>query len=153
MAKRIFWERVDNGNDTPCAPCPFVGVDVNSFNEFIEEIVKGRLFVKTGGYSESGLPLGRYPSVSFSLTRNRKLLFAGYNRVFKGSPIMSNGQPSKWAVYDDNLDDIMMYVDVRNPEHQRRVWNMFEDSQDVQKQIDFLTALCNAQGGLTFSVK
>lgn len=153
MAKRIFWSAVNNGNDTPCAPCPFVGVEVNSFDDFIEDIVKGRLFVKTGGYSESGHLLGKYPSVLFPLTKNRSLLFAGYNRTFKGSPIMSNGKPSKWAIYDNNVGDIMMYIDIRNSEHQRRVWNMFKDSEDVQKQIDALTAICNAQGGLTFSLK
>ena len=152
MVKRVFWHAVNDGNNTPCSPCPFVGVTVNSFDEFIKDVLQGRIFHRNGKFDENGNALGRYPSVSFSLTKGRRLYFAGWNRHFPDSPIMDNGKHSKWMLYDENLDCVMMYIDIRNEEHRKRIWNMFEDDAKVQAQIDLMSAMVKKNGGLTIHV-
>ena len=146
MSKVIFWR---GANVPTCpvksvAPCPFTGVKVNSFDEFIEDVLKGRLFVKEQGF----------PCVVFSTAKkNQKLLFAGFKSSFVGSPIRANGKHMKWALYDESLDDIIAYFDVSNEQHKQRVWNLFEDASAVQDKVDALSAIVRRDGGLTIAVR
>lgn len=156
MAKRIFWRKADvTTSDVPCAPCPFVGVTVNSMDEFINDIIKKRLFRPDGGTNEEGKPTGKYPCVVFSTKdRTRKLLFAGYQHSFDGSPVYEEtGRHAKWCLFDEKVDDVIAYYCLQRDADKRRVWELFEDDARVQADIDIMTAIVNAKGGLKIQVR
>ena len=146
MKKRVFWKNAV-GNLADGALCPFVGVTISNFEEFVK-LLQERLFCPI----EKGSHSGHYPPYSFSTKfRHIKVLFSGTTLIFKDAPTNpKNQKPFKWALFDERIGKITKFFGIQ--ENWNEVFNLFEDDENVQRQLDAITEIVNREGGLTIHI-
>lgn len=147
-AKRIFWKSI---NICTGAWCPFVGVEVDGYDQFIE-LMKNKLFER----SKEEPTKGYYPPYTFSTKdRNIKITFCGSYGYKEGINVPINpatGRPYKWAIYNNKTGEYIKFFAIQDRKSFEEIYQLFEDSDKVQRELDAMTALCKASGGLTFNV-
>lgn len=146
MKKRIFW-RNPFGKITEGALCPFIGVTISNFEEFVK-LLQERLFKPT----EKDSHIGYYPPYMFSTKHSYiKVLFSGTTMILNGAPTNpKNQKPYKWALFDERAGKVTKFFAIQ--ENWDEVFNLFEDDKTVQNQIDALTEIVNKEGGLTIHI-
>lgn len=126
--KVIFPKRIDGKS---CI-CPFAGYPINNLDEFIA-VVKKYFNKETG-----------YPGLFFN-TANKDLviLFAGHQYI--------HGEEGKWAIFNRKTDEWpKSWFKLSN--RAEEVLSLFDDKEVLDKKIDAITAIINAQGGITVKV-
>lgn len=124
MKKRVFVHRMDG----KICLCPFVGITVESPEDFIEKCVKPYYSKETG-----------YPGLYFSTKRrDTKLIFAGHQ--------YECGENGKWTWFYDGMTKPEKWFKITSD---TSWYDMLEDDAVVQKQIDAITAIVQRDGGIT----
>ena len=134
-AKRIFWR--DGHSEIPAAPCPFVGVTIKSYDDFVH-LLQDRLFHFTDKENKKGY----YPPVIFpTKDRKKSIAFRG-SYGFSDSSIPVNpktGKQYKWAIIDEDSLKVVRYFSIQDSFDE--IVEMFKDDDKVQKQIDEFIAI------------
>ena len=127
MKKRVFVYRIDG----KFCPCPFVGITVESPEDFIEKCVKPYFNKKEG-----------YPGLYFSTKkRDTKLIFAGHQ--------YEHGDDGKWGWFHDEMTKPGKWFKITSD---TSWYDMLKDDEDVQRQIDAITAIVNRDGGIIVNI-
>lgn len=131
MNKTIFIKRIDGKLSRPCQP--FLGWRVRNFNEFIT-IVKKYFEKETG-----------YPGLVFSTKyKNIKVIFAGHQYV--------HGKEGKWCIFNTDTDKYPNnWINIKDDFN--TIFELFEDTEIIQTQVDAITKMVNIMGGITVKVR
>lgn len=127
MKKRVFVYRIDG----KFCPCPFVGITVESPEDFIEKCVKPYYSKETG-----------YPGLYYSTKRK------DVNLVFSGHQYEC-GESGKWTWFKEGSPKSDNWFSITKD---NSWYEMLQDDAVVQKKIDAITALVNRDGGITIKV-
>ena len=147
MTKKIFWREGVPG--TLCMPCPFVGVNISSKEEFIDKILKERLFIRTNKDNPNE---GYYPPVRFSLRLpDMELLFCGTRYSLPGAPRNPyTNKPYKWAIRNKETGGIYNYYDIRHDFD--KLFPLFKDSSEVEARMRMVEGIIRRNGGITVDI-
>lgn len=147
MSKVIFWEQ--GHSQIPCSPCPFMGVVVNSWSEFVSKVLQGRLFHFTDKENDKGW----YPAVLFSTkSRDLKLVFSGGKVQIDGAPINpESSKPYKWGLLNTRTKKFIRYYNAKVDGN--KMFSLFEDNFVVERKAAVLSAIVKRDDGLTIAVR
>lgn len=147
MKKRIFWSQ--GHSEIPCNPCPFVGVTVDSWDDFVETVLKGRLANITDKENHKGW----YPPVRFSTKdMHLALVFCGHRMQLNNAPINPDtNKPYKWALIDDRNRKVVKYYSGQSDCEE--MYNLFKDDEEVQRMIDVISNRVKENGGITVEIQ
>lgn len=133
--KTIFWRQ--GHPDIPCAPCPFLGVQVKDLEDFIN-------FVQTTLY-RTGPEFGHYPCVIFNTKYSDGVL------VFRGSLITTEipinpltGVPYRWWLADKNNNIIRFF----SKESFEEMFDCFDDTADIDTMVKAVNDIIEREGKL-----
>lgn len=124
--KRVFVHRIDGG----FCRCPFVGYKIANVEEFIN-LVKS-YYNKTTGY----------PGLYFSTKHSDiKLVFSGHQ--------YEHGIEGKWSIFHNTDTKPTNWFSIKASQD----WfDLFEDDEVVQNQIDAISLLVKQNNGITIKV-
>ena len=147
MKKRIFWSQ--GHSEIPCNPCPFVGVTVDSWEDFIETVLKDRI----ANVVDREKHLGWYPPVRFSTKdMHLALVFCGHRMQLNNAPINpSTNKPYKWALIDDRNLKVVKYYNAQCDGEE--MYNLFKDDEEVQRMIDTISNKVKENGGIAVEIR
>lgn len=126
--KVIFPNRIDG----KFCDCPFMGYSISNLDEFVAVIKK--YFNKETGY----------PGLFFN-TANKDLvvLFAGHQYV--------HGPEGRWAIFNRKTDQWPKNW-FKLSDRAEEVLSLFDDKEVLDKKVDMITTIINAQGGITIQL-
>lgn len=124
--KVIFPNRIDG----KLCLCPFIGFRANNYEDFINILKK--YFNKSTGY----------PGLFFNLKDNKVLVFAGHQ--------YKHGD-GRWCIINKNTnDELKDWFYLKNKFDE--VFQLFKDADELQKELDVMSAICKANNGITINI-
>lgn len=134
MNKTLFIKRLDGDIRVMAGrPCqPFMGWRVSNYDEF-KAVVKKYFDKETG-----------YPGLFFSTKYNNiKVLFSGHQ--------YEHGEGGKWCIFNTDTDTLPnKWISLKD--NFDRIFSLFEDTEEVQAEMDTIGKIVKAQGGITIRI-